>query len=162
MQAESKVIISFVFKRSGKEKLKKPDFYLTLSMDLKWFKPQDAKGFLKYSVDNGLLISENDLISPSFDINSIEIPTGFKPSNKFNMLHEQEKSDNAKYPDIFESIIDKILIDSDLDKDKVLLEINEVSKKKMVSKHIAALLLCRSYDIDCSTFYEDVEKSIMS
>ena len=46
MDSEKEIIISFLFKRSGKESLKFSDLYLALSMELNWFTPDDAKSFI--------------------------------------------------------------------------------------------------------------------
>ena len=55
MDSEWKIIIAFLFKRSGKEKLSLSEFYLSLSMDLKWFSPQQAKAFVNHAVEQKLL-----------------------------------------------------------------------------------------------------------
>ena len=55
MPSESEIIIAFLFKRSGKAKLSFSDLYLTLSMDLNWFTPDDAKSFLNLTLKQNLL-----------------------------------------------------------------------------------------------------------
>ena len=71
--------VSMPFKRKGKDALKDTEFILALSLDLKWFNPEQAKIILSEAQKSGLLKREGELVRPSFDISSIEIPSGFKP-----------------------------------------------------------------------------------
>ena len=50
MESDAEIIIAFIFKRSGKQKLKLSEFYLPLSMQLNWFSPQEAKDFVKIAI----------------------------------------------------------------------------------------------------------------
>ena len=80
MASDAETIIAFVFKRSGKSELFYSDFYLTLSMDLNWFTPNDAKNFVNKAIESGLLERKDEKILPTFDIESINVPLGFYPS----------------------------------------------------------------------------------
>ena len=71
--------VSMPFKRKGKDALKDMEFILALSLDLKWFNPEQAKIILSDAQNSGLLIREGELVHPSFDISKIEIPSGWKP-----------------------------------------------------------------------------------
>ena len=51
MNSEAQKVIAFVFRRSGKKQIPYSDFYLTLSMELNWFTPDDARKFLDFSID---------------------------------------------------------------------------------------------------------------
>ena len=44
--SEMRIIIAFLFKRSGKEEMSPSELYLPLSMDLQWFTPNQAKEFV--------------------------------------------------------------------------------------------------------------------
>ena len=79
MVSEEEIIIAFLFKRSGKETLTPPELYLPLSMDLKWFTPQQAKDFIKLAEKKKLLNKKNNLIKPNFDYKKINIPLSFQP-----------------------------------------------------------------------------------
>ena len=46
MPSELEIVITFVYNRSGKSELSFSDLYLTLSMELNWFTPDDAKEFI--------------------------------------------------------------------------------------------------------------------
>ena len=55
MNSEWEIIIAFLFKRSGREELSFSDLYLTLSIDLNWFTPEDAKAFVNMAIKQKLL-----------------------------------------------------------------------------------------------------------
>ncbi len=74
--------VSMPFKRKGKDALKDMEFILALSLDLKWFNPEQAKIILSDAQKSGLLKREGELVRPSFDISKIEIPSGWKPESR--------------------------------------------------------------------------------
>jgi len=60
--------VSMPFKRKGKEQLKDMEFVMALSMDLKWFTPEQAKSVLAEAQRSGLLKRDGELVRPSFDV----------------------------------------------------------------------------------------------
>jgi len=71
MTSDAEIIITFLYKRSGKDELSFSDLYLNLSMELNWFTPDDAKAFVNTAIKQELLIKKGDLIKPNFDYNKI-------------------------------------------------------------------------------------------
>ncbi|MCK5459307.1 MAG: DUF2240 family protein, partial [Thermoplasmatales archaeon] len=61
MNSEAQMIISFLFKRSGKDKLTEPEIYLPLSLELGWFSTREAKGFVTYVLQQKLLVKKDGL-----------------------------------------------------------------------------------------------------
>jgi len=55
MDIEEKIIIAFLFKRSGKNKLKESEIYLPLSLELDWFSANEARQFVNLAVELKLL-----------------------------------------------------------------------------------------------------------
>ena len=159
MTSEEETIIAFVFNRSGKTKIDYSKFYLTLSLDLNWFTPEDAKTFTNQAIKHELLIKKDDSVTPNFDITKTDIPTGFYPSkNLFQGKKPDIKIEEKK--DVFERIIDKISKESKLEK-KVLIENSaQIEKQRNISKEIAALLVGKENNVDLSEFLEDIELKI--
>ena len=124
--------VSMPFKRKGKDALKDTEFILALSLDLKWFNPEQAKIILSEAQKSGLLKREGELVRPSFDISSIEIPSGFKP----------EPVSSEKKP-IFDRIIERIIAGTKIDKRKVIAMINKKQEdlSKQVEIEISAILV---------------------
>ena len=124
--------VSMPFKRRGKDALKDMEFILALSLDLKWFNPEQAKIKLSDALRSGLLKRDGELVRPSFDITKIEIPSGWKP--------EPIIVDNKT---IFDRIIDRIIQGTKIDKRKVIAMINKKQEEfsKQVSIEVSAILV---------------------
>jgi hypothetical protein len=120
------------FKRRGKEALKDMEFVMALSMDLKWFTPEQAKSVLAEAHRSGLLKRDGDLVRPSFDISKIEIPSGFKPET----VAIEKKT-------VFERVIERIITSTGIDKRKVVSMINKKQEElsKQVVIEVSAILV---------------------
>lgn len=122
--------VSMPFKRKGKETLKDMEFVMALSMDLKWFTPEQARSVLAESLKSGLLKREGESVRPSFDITKIEIPTGFKP-------------DVVEKKSVFEKVIERIMAGTGIEKRKVISMINKKQEElsKQVVIEVSAILV---------------------
>jgi len=122
--------VSMPFIRKGKDALKDTEFILALSLDLKWFNPEQAKIILNDAQKSGLLIREGEFVHPSFDISKIEIPSGWKP-----VIVENKT--------IFDRIIDRIIHGTGIEKRKVIAMINKKQEEfaKQVSIEVSAILI---------------------
>jgi len=158
MDSEKEIILSFLFKRSGKESLKFSDLYLALSMDLNWFTPADAKTFVNMALDEKLLTKKGDLIKPSFDVYKIDVPIGFYPS-KLVFEGKKEKL-SKKNEDVLNKIVKQIVEETDLSEQQVTEKINLIAKEKNITEEVAALLICKEHDIKFYDFIEDIEEKI--
>jgi hypothetical protein len=162
MNSEEHNIIAFVFKRSGKTEINFSDFYLILSVDLKWFTPEAAKAFTDQMVKQKLLKKKEGELAPTFEINKIEVPLGFRPSKQILKDGATEpKEEKVIEGKILQKIVEKIMKKSKLDNTSVLRKIEETSLEKNVTKEVAALLLGKKYGIDLDDFYDEIEKKIV-
>ena len=159
MNSEIKIIISFLFKRSGKDELTVSDLYLSLSMDLKWFSPKEAINFVNSALLKKLLIKKGDQIKPNFDYKKITVPVGFCPSKQ--LFEEETEMLNEKRQDVVKSIVGRVIKKTEQDEKSVFEEIKKVSKEKNISLEVAALLVSREYEIDISIFLDQVEDRIL-
>ena len=153
MVSEAETIIAFVFKRSGKKEISFSMFYLTLSMDLNWFTPNDAKKFIQKALTEKLLIKKKELLRPSFDVEKIDIPIGFTPSGK--IVFEEKKDEG-----VLTKIIKKISKETGSSEEEVLRKINNLEKEKNIVSETAALLLGKENNVDISKFLPEVEGKI--
>ena len=124
--------VSMPFIRKGKEALKDMEFVMALSMDLKWFTPDQAKSVLTEAQKSGLLKRDGDLVRPTFDISKIEIPSGFKPET---MAIEKKT--------VFERVIERIITSTGIEKRKVVSMINKKQEElsKQVVIEVSAILV---------------------
>lgn len=156
MDSEEEKIIAFVFKRSGRERLSFNEFYFTISFDLNWFDPAEAKEFLNNAIKNKLLVKEKDTIKPNIDIEKIEIPLGFRPSRKRKIAEASSKKD------VFERIIERIMNRENIDEKTILERVNKIEKEKGLIPEIAALILCKEYNISIEDLFDEVEEKVFS
>ncbi len=144
-------IVSMPFKRKGKDALKDTEFILALSLDLKWFNPEQAKIILSEATKSGLLKREGELVCPSFDISRIEIPSGFKPEP----VSLPKKS-------IFDTIIDRIIVGTGIEKRKVIAMINKKQEElsKQVEIEVSAILVAVENGVMVDDLIEEEYKAL--
>jgi len=160
MDSEVKIIISFIYKRSGKQKISFSDLYLDMSINLNWFTPEDAKKFVNQAIEKGFLIKEKDLIEPAFDIKKIKIPVGFYPSKR--VFFEDESIDEMKENDILDEIIKIISESSNENEQGIMKKIEQIAEEKNLTAEVAGLLLGKENNIDLSDFFDQIENNIFA
>ena len=163
MNDECKIIIAFVFNRAGKLEMSFSEFYLTLSMDLNWFTPDDAKNFTKNAVESNLLKEEKAIIKPNFNIDEIKIPTGFYPSEQVLQKKEgiKEKIEKKQDENILDILVEKIVEKSNLDKKIIMKRIKEIEKEKNITAETSALLVGKEYNLTFDEILEKIEEKIL-
>ena len=159
MNSESHIIISFLFKRSGKDKLKESEIYLPLSIELGWFSSREARAFVAYAIKQKLLIKKDGLLTSSFDVEKIRIPVGFYPSKKsFATEKTDEKVEEEQ--GITDVAVQYIVEKADGDPKDIFEEIKQVVTEKNIIFDVALLFIAKKYNIDMSSYFDFVEKTI--
>jgi hypothetical protein len=156
MEYEEKVIIAFLFKRSGKTALKDTELYLPLSMELKWFSTKEAQEFIKYSLKKELLIKKEGLFHPTFPVEKTSIPVGFTPTKKLfvEKIHEEKKEN------IFEDIVAHISTQTNRNYQNILKEITSEETEKKILPEVAVLYLARKYNVNMIDWYDAIEQKL--
>jgi len=157
MESEAKIIIAFLFNRSGKTELKDSELYLPLSMELGWLSAKESQDFIKYAIKQELLIKKDGLLQTNFPFENVIIPLGFTPSKKFFA----EKKDEFKEDDIIDGIALKISTLTNHSQKEILEEIKQEEKEKNLFSEVAALYVARKYSIDITDWYDSVEKILI-
>lgn len=75
------VTIAAPFRHTRKERLKKNEMIYYLALDRKWMSIEQANLLLSRAKESGLIAYDGDMIRPEFDINTVDIPVGFRPSS---------------------------------------------------------------------------------
>lgn len=145
--------VSMPFKRKGAEKLKEREFVFALSMDLNWFNPDDAKLILSNAEKEGLLKREGDLISPGFDISTINIPSGFRPDP--GVFEKQS---------LFERTIERVILKTGMEKRKVisLINKNQETLYKMVEIEVSAILVALEQEVNVDDLIEEEYSALIN
>lgn len=158
MGSDAETIIAFIFKRSGKSEMTYSDFYLTLSMDLNWFTPDNAKIFVNKAIKNKLLEKKDEVICPGFNIDKISVPLEFYPSNK---LFEDKISDQQQIEeeDLIDKIVHKISSMTKIKEGEIMINIKKIQSEKNIIREVAALLFGKEHNVSLQDFFNEIEKS---
>jgi hypothetical protein len=156
MDSEAKIILAFLFNRSGKKELRDAELYLPLSMDLGWFSTKESQEFVKSAVQQGLLAKKDGMLTPTFALEDISIPIGFIPSKNFF----QEKQNEGYTQNFSDQLLLYICSETKQKKEVILEEISRESQEKNIIFEVAALFVARKHDVDMSTWYSDIEQKI--
>jgi hypothetical protein len=153
VDSEAKIILAFLFNRSGKTELTEAELYLPLSMELSWFSTKEAQQFVKYVIKKELVVKKDGGLSPNFPLETIKIPVGFIPSKK----NFSDTTEEKKGKDIIEEIILQISQQTQLDKTHILEEMKKEGKEKNLLAEVTALYVGKKHGVDVSEWYSFVE-----
>ena len=158
METEAKIIIAFLFNRSGKPVLTESEVYRPLSMELGWFSMSEAQEFVAFAVAQGFLEKKDGMLKPSFPIETITIPVGFAPRKKTF----PKKKKQAKEEPVLEAITSRICERTGRESADVHEEIIRVASEKKILPEVAALFVARNYSIPCEEWYDAVETMLLT
>jgi hypothetical protein len=156
METEAKIIIAFLFNRSGKTALTESEVYLPLSMELGWVSTSEAQEFVSYAVAQGLLAKEDGMLRPTFPIEAVTIPVGFTPRKKTF----PKKKKQAKDEPVLEAIASWISENTGYDSEKVHEEIERIAAEKNILPEVAVLYIARTHQLSPEEWYQPVEDAL--
>jgi hypothetical protein len=163
MSEKVRQIISFVFKRSGKQRLTESEFYLTISMDLKWCPPKRAKEFVSHLISLGVLKKEGEDVFPEFDVDDVVIPLGFHPQEEDFIFDDSEGAvDTSETKDALEHVVHRIQAKTLLDKGRIEKEISRLIEKKHIHRSAALALFARFYNVSITDLLPELKEEILT
>jgi hypothetical protein len=147
-----RTVIAAAFRSKGKKSMSKSELNYVLSFDLKWFSHERSKQIVELALKKGLLTEANGLLRPSFNIEGVEIPLGFKPELKRVLSFST-----------FDEIVWEIAEKSGKDVAEVTAMINRKQEElgNILDVDVVALLVARSYGVDVSSYIEEVWKEVI-
>jgi hypothetical protein len=86
LDREKAFLVATPFKKRGKNSLKISDFIFALSLDLKWGPPEKVRALLREAEAEGMVKMEGEIVTASFDTQTLDVPLGFKPSTQEGIL----------------------------------------------------------------------------
>ena len=155
--SEAEVILTFVFRRSGRPALRESEIYLPLAMDLGWFTMEQAQRFVDSAISSHLLEKEEGLLRPAFDIDNVEVPLGFVPSSEIEEL-TPKKNDEKEQADVVSYICEH----TGRKKAEIEEEISTAAEKMGVLFDVAGVLVARKYNLPITELAESVEQSLLA
>lgn len=137
------------FQTTGVDRLSHSEFTVALSLDLKWFSPEQAERLADRAVSEGLLERSDDDVIATFDPQSVDVPNDFEPDE--GLLQQRS---------VFERVLDSI-VDTGIDKQTAVAEINKLQSRTEITIEAAAALYATQQAVDvtsiASTALDDLE-----
>ncbi|HDN65574.1 MAG TPA: DUF2240 family protein [Methanosarcinales archaeon] len=161
-------VVAHIFRKKGKV-TSISEFVFALSLDLKWFSPDQAESVLANAEQRELVRITGEVVEPLFDIHSVEIPVDFRPDQ--SILYRQERSIDAtatkdevllketKEASDESAIIDRVVeqLSGVKSKQEVIRLINDAHERLgIVETDAVALLVARTCSIDVSGMIDEV------
>jgi hypothetical protein len=156
MDSEAKIIIAFLFNRSGKTSLTESEIYLPLSMELGWLSTKESQEFVKYAVQQGFLVKKEGALQPNFPLDTVAIPLGFTPSKRLFPIPAGEQEGT-----LIEGVISQICTQTALSQKEIHEEITPEEKDKHLLLEVAALYVARKHGVDVTAWHDAVERIIL-
>jgi len=140
------------FKSRGKPVLRERDFIFILSMDLGWFTPREARRALRQAVEEGLLSLEEGMVKPLFNLETVEIPLGYRPDER-----DERRG-------VFEIAVERIMTATGMDKHQVISLVNQEQEKlhKLVEIEVSVLLVAKRHGVPVADLAEQAYRNLIS
>jgi hypothetical protein len=134
------ITLAAPFRHARKERLKKNEIIYFLAFDRHWMNIEQANLLLSRADEEGLIEYEGDMIRPTFDISSVEIPIGFKPSSAIF-----ERSDP------YQDLLGRIVAETEQPAHIVVSEMNALIQKDFdgnIRPEAAIVILAKKSNVD--------------
>lgn len=160
-------VVAHVFRKKGKV-TSISEFVFALSLDLKWFSPDQAESVLTNAERRGLVQITGEVVEPLFDIHSVEIPLDFRPDRSIMDPDPGERSIDAtarKGEALLEeaaegrTVIDRVVeqLSGVKSKQEIIRLINDTQERLgVIETDAVALLVARTCGIDISGMIDEV------
>ena len=145
---EIKQLIAFLFQRSGRENLRAQDIYMTLSYELGWMTPGDAKKFVTQALEQGLLKEMGEGYFPTFDYRKVDIPLGYHIDGAV----VQELSVIPTSENIVADVV-TALTNAGINERRVREQIKITAQHQHIIPEAAAIVIARRYNLDSMPYH---------
>ncbi len=144
------------FKKLGKDELTVDEFTFTLSLDLEWFSPSDAKIVFKNAVESGLITVSGGFLKPVFDIKNVKKTTDFKPD-----VTVFKSVESVKKP-----VLDKILerVEKTISKEEFIDLLNKKRNEfgDIINEDVLAILVVKGLDVTIDDLVDETYERLLN
>jgi hypothetical protein len=144
--------LCYLYQRKGADVVSEKELILTVSMDLGWFSPDEAKQLLNICLELKLLKKTKHGLTPTFDYHKMTVPIDLKPNKNMLKLESQEP--------LLLSIVRNIESKTQKKRSTIMSEINKKQVNLNVEIEVAAIIIAKSNDIDVSGYLREAEAEI--
>ena len=140
------------FKHSRKAGMRKNELVYYYALDRKWMSTEQANLLLRRAGVDGLIREENGVFSPVFDLASVSIPVGFKPTSAIF-----ERNDPVQV------MIGRIASAAKISETEVVAEMNGIIKTGFDTYLLppaALILLAKKYRVPFEDLRDGLRQSI--
>lgn len=144
---ELTLVVAAPFLKNATSSLSMRDFEFSLSFDFKWMSPDEASKIRDLGIKSRLLTLDGGALKPVFDLESIDMPHGFKPD-----------VDLFKEKTLLENIMDDVSATTGMSLRDIAVKINAKQEQlsDLVDIEVAALLVAKELGYDIEPFYGPV------
>ncbi len=148
-----RLAVMSVIRNRGKV-ITEDDFVKYFSYTKNWIAPDYARKLFRICVDAGLLKKSGEGYTPSFEFSGM-IPLDFK-------LNEAIVDKYTVQDEVFTVMLDRVCNDKGISRKEALMHINRIKKEaRYITIEVATLIYCRIEDINCTDYYDVVEKRLV-
>jgi hypothetical protein len=147
------ITIAAPFRHTRKDRLKKNEIVYYLAFDRKWMSIEQANAILKQALDEGLIAYDGEMLAPRFEIASVDIPVGYKPSSAVFEIH-----------DPVSSLIDRIVKESGKKETDLVSEMNQLISNdfdNLLMPEAAVVILAKRYNTPFSDLLPDLKEHLL-
>ena len=131
-----RVAVAAPFKDRGTDRLRENEFVVALSLDRRWFSPDQSKRLVDVATREGVLERDGPRLRLAVDASEVTVPDGFVPDD--DVLAERSA---------FERVLDA-LVAAGLEKHEAVGGINALQRDLELTIEAAAIVYARRQGVD--------------
>jgi len=146
-----KVTIAAPFYHAAKAQMSKSELIYYYAFDRKWMDRESVEVLLRRGLDAELITIEDDMFVPTFDVASVPVPIGFRPSSSV-----------LAASDPFEILLDRISVGRT--HEDVIAEMNAFIADEWygtITAQAAILCIASKYGVLFSDVLEELEQQML-
>lgn len=142
------IVSAAPFKIRGKSRLSRAEFAFALSLDLKWFLPEQCKEVIESAERAGLVREEGGRLVPTFNVRDVIVPVGFKPGP--DILTQKAPAS------LFDQILD-LLSQNGISREDAISLIDEKEKAygDLLPREAVGLIIAKERSLDITPYIDE-------
>lgn len=143
-----KTVVAAPFRHRGSDTLTDSEFIATLSMELDWYTPEQARRVIDLASTESLLNRDGEQLAPTVDVEGLSIPDDTTPDE--SILQERSA---------FERLLER-LTDAGLEKQAAVAEINSLQRDLDITIEAAGVLYAHQHGIAVPTIADQIQADL--
>ena len=151
MTDELRLCTAAFFRSRGKAVVTENEFLMGISMNMRWMPYSDAEKLLSLIIKKNLAEKDGEYIRPKFDVSTIDVPVGYRPSPAILSVPVST--------DPFQALLANVS-EMGVDRKELLSKCRIVQKKLDIDIEAAALLVLSEMNVDVSRYLDEMYKVV--